>query len=365
MSTQLTAPQSIQWDDEALINTIKETVCKGATPAQFRMFLEVCKATGLNPFLKEIWFVPGVGVIAGRDAYLRKANENPMFDGMETRVERNDNNVPIKAVCSVWRKDRAHPITCEAFFNEYKKGGNVWSTYPSAMIAKVAEVLALKRSFSINGVVTEEEIGTQEERGSKEEQQDVAQRRIKELSSTQPINTTGATFIDGKIQPAVYVELADSLDQAPEPPLMAYEERTTAKKKEAAEALKVEKPARAKGDISFKALKEIGTLKTVIRGITGNDDKYYELLGVFGVKHADELSLADGRKFYKALLAIPNALKQDEALLLEVQTHALRIGPYATQAVLERRGLKSVEEVLQVPNGDDLDALMKELRETV
>lgn len=148
-----------RWEDQEMILTLKETVCKGATDSQFRMFVEVCKNTGLNPLLKEIWFVPSVGVMAGRDGYLRVANEHPQFDGMETRVERDSKNVPVKATCTVWRKDRNHPIVCEAYYSEYKKGGNVWSTYPSAMISKVAEVLALKRSFSINGVVSEEEIG--------------------------------------------------------------------------------------------------------------------------------------------------------------------------------------------------------------
>jgi phage recombination protein Bet len=152
-----------------MLETIRQTVCKGATEAQFRMFIEVCKATGLNPFLKEIYYAPQIGVMASRDGYLRKANDHPQFDGMETRVERNDQNVPIKATCSVWRKDRGHPVICEAYYSEYKKASQVWQQYPSAMIAKVAEVLALKRSFAINGVVTEEEIG---EQGSKEAQQD-------------------------------------------------------------------------------------------------------------------------------------------------------------------------------------------------
>src|SRR6185312_14872260 len=141
MSTALQAPSASQWESREMVETLKQTVAKGATDAQFKMFIEVCKGTGLNPFLKEIWFVPSVGVMAGRDGYLRVANDHPMFDGMETRVERNDNNVPIKAVCTVWRKDRNHPIVCEAFFSEYRKNGNVWQTYPSAMIAKVAEVL--------------------------------------------------------------------------------------------------------------------------------------------------------------------------------------------------------------------------------
>jgi hypothetical protein len=124
------------------------------------MFLEVCRSTGLDPFLKEIYFVPEKSLImASRDGYLRVANEHPQFDGMDTCVERDEKGIPIKAICSVWRKDRRHAITCEAYYSEYRKSGQVWSQYPSAMISKVAEVLALKRSFAINGVVTQEEVG--------------------------------------------------------------------------------------------------------------------------------------------------------------------------------------------------------------
>lgn len=151
-----------RYDQPEMIKTIKETVCKGATDSQFKMFIEVCKGTGLNPFLKEIYFAPEIGVMASRDGYLRVANDHPMFDGMSTHVDRDDKGIPIKATCTVWRKDRSHPIVCEAFYNEYSKGSGVWMKYKSAMIGKVAEVLALKRSFTINGVVTEEEVGQRE-----------------------------------------------------------------------------------------------------------------------------------------------------------------------------------------------------------
>jgi phage recombination protein Bet len=174
-----------RFDDAEMIRTLRETVCRGATDPQFRMFVEVCRATTLNPFLREIWFVPSVGIMAGRDGYLAIANRHPQFDGMETRVTRDEKNVPIKAVCTVWRKDRSHPIICEAYYSEYKKSSGVWSQYPSAMISKVVEVLALKRSFAINGVVTEEEIGDQ--RGSREAAQAVAESKISgEMPLTEP-----------------------------------------------------------------------------------------------------------------------------------------------------------------------------------
>jgi len=148
-----------RYDDPALVKVIKETVCKGATDPQLQMFLQVCKKTGLDPFLKEIWFIAEKSIImAARDGYLRVANEHPQYDGIETRVERDERGVPIKAVCTVWRKDRSHPTICEAYYSEYKAASPVWTKYPSAMIGKVAEVLALKRSFAINGVVSEEEM---------------------------------------------------------------------------------------------------------------------------------------------------------------------------------------------------------------
>ena len=255
-----------KWADQEMINTLKDTVCKGATNAQFRMFAEVCKATGLSPWLKEIWFVPGVGVMAGRDGYLRVANESPQFDGMETRVERDAKNVPIKATCSVWRKDRSHPITCEAYYNEYKRSGGIWDKYPSAMISKVAEVLALKRSFSINGVVTEEEIGEQEPLGSREAQKAVATEKLAKLKGEPP-----------PVHDAEFVE--------PQPEM-------------------AEPPAK----ISFKALESFKDIKTELKKL-GAEARYYGVLRTFGVEKSNQLNEANARDAYKALAAELKALR--------------------------------------------------------
>lgn len=250
-------------DDPEMVRTLKDTVCKGATDSQFRMFVEICRSTGLNPFLREIWYVPSVGVMAGRDGYLRVANENKNFDGMETTVERDAKNLPIKATCRVWRKDRSHPITCEAFYSEYKKTGNVWQTYPSAMISKVAEVLALKRSFSINGVVTEEEIGNDEERGSHEAQKAVAEKKIAEM----------------KAKPAAEA----IIDIEPEPVALppAHE---------------------AEADVDkFEALARFAELKKKMREETGSDDLYYRALGNQGYEKSNLIERDNLRKVYRAV----------------------------------------------------------------
>src|SRR5258706_835187 len=91
----------IDYSNREVIDTIKQTVAKGATDAQLAQFLQVCKATGLNPFLREVWCIPATNTImTSRDGYLRVANDNPNFDGMETKVERDDKGIPIKATCS-------------------------------------------------------------------------------------------------------------------------------------------------------------------------------------------------------------------------------------------------------------------------
>ena len=289
MSNELTTYQggAVQRDytSREVIDTIKQTVCKGATDAQLAMFIEVCKATGLNPWLKEIWFVPSVGVMAGRDGYLRVANEHSQFDGMETRVERDENGKPIKAVCSVWRKDRSHPITCEAYYSEYKKNSGVWQQYPSAMISKVSEVLALKRSFSINGVVTEEEVGEPEKtRAEKvEDAKAVAERKIAELKAAgEPV-----------------------IDVTPEPPPPAPFEATDADVPKTLGGTSPEVPLES---WKFKMLRGFSELKKEL-----GEAEYYKTLGNHGLSKSNEItSQKTGRVIYMEMANILNRKRLGE-----------------------------------------------------
>lgn len=274
MSTAL-VPASSRYEDPEMLQTLRDTVCKGATPSQFRMFIEICTSTGLNPFLKEIWFVPGVGVMAGRDGYLRVANEHPQFDGMETLVERDEKGIPIKATCKVWRKDRSHPITCEAYYNEYKKASSVWATYKSAMIGKVAEVLALKRSFSINGVVTEEEIGEQEPRGSREAQREVAEQRIAEMKAQAPQLPPPAA----EVHQAEFVEPPTELEQQLQASIEQVQQQPD----------------------KFKALAGFQELKKAIVDATGDDKLYYRVLGANGYEKSNQIPKAKMREVWKAI----------------------------------------------------------------
>lgn len=320
MSTAIVAVDQDKYSNREMIETLKQTVCKGATDAQFKMFIEVCRETGLSPWLKEIWYIPSVGIMAGRDGYLRVANENPMFDGMETLIERDTKNIPIKATCSVWRKDRSHPIKCEAYFSEYKKQSQIWDKYPSAMLAKVAEVLALKRSFSINGVVTEEEIGPQEPTGSREAQQDVAAAKLAKMK--------------GEAPPVHDAEFVDEQPQMEAPP----------------------------AKISFKALESFKDIKTELKKL-GAEARYYGILKTFGAEKSNQLNEVNARDAYKALagelkairLAAADREETDKLYASLVVTH----GAEAVDALIGREGHA---EWAEVPVSER-DELLGKLRE--
>lgn len=141
---------------------LKDTVCRGATDAELSMFIEICKATKLNPFKKEIWFIKTNGTVqmmTGINGFFTIANNSPAYDGMEVSIDEKDGRL-ISATAKVYRKDRRFPSVGTAYYQEYAKGSPVWRQMPRVMLTKVAKSIALREAFSqeLNGLYTEEEM---------------------------------------------------------------------------------------------------------------------------------------------------------------------------------------------------------------
>lgn len=161
------------------IETIKDTVAKGASDSELKMFLHICKTYGLDPFLKEIYYSAQMKtMITSRDGYLKAAQRDPLFDGIQSMAVCENDDFGIDAVnntvthtfakgdrgqvIGAWAmvfKKGFRPVIAYADYKEYNKGNSIWKTYKSAMCCKVAEVFALKRQFGISGLVTQEEMG--------------------------------------------------------------------------------------------------------------------------------------------------------------------------------------------------------------
>ena len=161
------------------IQTIKNTVAKGATDSELQMFLHVAETYGLDPFLKEIFYSDKMHtIITSRDGYLKAAQRDPDFLGLQSMAvcENDDFEIDVSSntvkhsfgkgdrgrVIGAWaicHRTGRHPVISYASYDEYTQNNNIWNKYKSAMCCKVAESFALKRQFGISGLVTQEEIG--------------------------------------------------------------------------------------------------------------------------------------------------------------------------------------------------------------
>lgn len=194
---------------EEEIETIKNTVASDANTHELNMFLSIAKRYGLDPFNKEIFFWKYKGkpqIMTSRDGNLQIADRHPQYDGLVSDVVREQDNFRRKsdgidheygtdrgeivgAYALVYRKDRRYPVYVFAPFDEYDAGSRVWKQYPSAMILKVAESMALKRAFTISGLVSREEMEVTRLQEESTETKETTKERIKERgSSSSPIS---------------------------------------------------------------------------------------------------------------------------------------------------------------------------------
>lgn len=158
------------------------------TIPEFKFFTSLCKARGLNPFLKEAYCIKygkdPAQIVVGKDAVLKRAIKNPNYDGMESGVivqnketseitERKgtfylrDSENIVGGWAKVYRKDWQHPTYCSVAFDEVaqkKNDGKLnfnWSGKGATMVEKVAKVRALRETFveEVSGMYAAEEMG--------------------------------------------------------------------------------------------------------------------------------------------------------------------------------------------------------------
>lgn len=158
---------------ELLLDYLK-TTNKGLTEQQTKQFLAVASAFGLNPWKREIYAVTFKGkngtemsVVTGYETYIKRAEANPNYDGYDIEFkggferktfqkqgEYGPYNVTevvpkgdVSCVCTVYRKDRSHPVREEVFFDEYDQKNSMWKSKPRTMLKKVAIVNAFRKAF--------------------------------------------------------------------------------------------------------------------------------------------------------------------------------------------------------------------------
>lgn len=160
-----TAMQAGETTPAVTLADIRKYICPDATEREAYMFLRLCQAQNLNPFLREAYLVKyGNGpatIIVGKEGFTKRAESHPQFDGFQAGVivERKDGELDYRQStfapagkivggwAEVYRKDRAHPFRTEVSMEEFNTGKSQWAKMPGTMIRKVALVQALREAF--------------------------------------------------------------------------------------------------------------------------------------------------------------------------------------------------------------------------
>ena len=188
-----------EWDKKPMKLTYDEvkkyiSTDQAVSDKEVFMFMKLCQAQGLNPFVKEAYLIKysssPATMVVGKETFLKRAEANGEFDGYDITDE---GEIPEYSVsCKVFRKNLTHPITVSVDYKEYvgtDSRGNVnrmWKGKPKTMLRKVALMQALREAFPIalGGLYEESELDQREQPKFTEAESEVVEE--KEQSKKNP-----------------------------------------------------------------------------------------------------------------------------------------------------------------------------------
>lgn len=174
--------EQLQVTGDDVVKYLVRGNAKAVTEGEVKMFLALCKAQRLNPFVSgEVHLIKysegePAQMVIGYDTYKRRAEENPNFLYKESGivVQRGQEIIkkegaclyPTESLIGGWcrvhkvRNDKEVMVYKEVSFMEYNKGKALWKSLPCTMIEKVAVSQALREAFpkDYEGVYTAEEM---------------------------------------------------------------------------------------------------------------------------------------------------------------------------------------------------------------
>ena len=146
-------------DPTKLLDTLKNTVFKGASNDELLALVVVSNEYGLNPLTKEIYAFPakggGIVPVVSIDGWLRMMNDHPQFDGLDYEWE-HDGDKLIACTAVIHRKDRSKPVRVTEYLSECKRGTEPWKM-EHRMLRHKATIQGARVAFGFSGITDEDE----------------------------------------------------------------------------------------------------------------------------------------------------------------------------------------------------------------
>ena len=175
-----TGGQEIQLSQSDVKNFLVTGDADKVTDKEYKLFMELCKAQKLNPFLKEAYLIKfgnDANIITGKDVFLKRARANESFRGFkagiivqsERGIEKREGTFYLKGQenlvggwASIYIKGWDVPFDHTVALSEFNKGTATWKNMPAVMIRKVALVQALREAFpdDLSQLYSAEEMGS-------------------------------------------------------------------------------------------------------------------------------------------------------------------------------------------------------------
>jgi phage recombination protein Bet len=177
------------------VDLLKNTVCKGASNDELQLFLHVCRKTGLDPLMKQIYSIPRGGqrtIQTSIDGLRLIAERTKKYAPGKEPVYNYDDKSNLISATSFVKKMTCdgtwHEVAATSMFCEYNPGNNTfWKKMPHVMLAKCAEAAALRKAFpnEMSGIYAEEEMEQSIKRKDEEENKEIELQVIKDENLSQ------------------------------------------------------------------------------------------------------------------------------------------------------------------------------------
>ena len=151
---------SLITDSELLMHLDNLGLTSKLTEGEKNTYLQIAKSFNLNPFKREIHVskygegsYAKMSIITGYEVYIKRAERSGLLDGWDCKTEGTVKDNDLKAIITIYRKDRKFPFVHEVYYSEYvqkTKTGSITQFWEKAitMIKKVAMSQGFRLCFS-------------------------------------------------------------------------------------------------------------------------------------------------------------------------------------------------------------------------